>query len=285
VGRPERHDVDYFPFYAKDGRTLFILESKYQCKGTGFFTNLLRFLSLQPDHYFSITDESDRLYFFSKTKCDQESGEDMLNIMVKTGKIDRELFECGIIASSDFLSSIEDAYKRRSNDCITIDEIKVIADINGVNDNINGVNVGINAAVSDLAGITSYENPQTKVKYSKRNKNLSALKNAVDEKLDYLITKKKRKLNGQRYQSFVLFWDAFGYKKGKAEAADAWLDIPQLTNSLVDKIILAAKTEAQNRPGLISENKTPKMAQGWLSGRRWEDEPYAPPEPQKVYVT
>ena len=48
MARPERKDVDYFPFYVKNGRTLQLLEGKYDCKGTGFFTNLLRFLSGRP---------------------------------------------------------------------------------------------------------------------------------------------------------------------------------------------------------------------------------------------
>ena len=92
MARPERKDADYFPFYAKDGRTLFILEDKYGCKGTGFFTNVLRFLTLEDDHHFCIKNEADKLYFFSKTKCDEESGIDMLNIMAKTGKIHSHLW-------------------------------------------------------------------------------------------------------------------------------------------------------------------------------------------------
>ena len=81
-------------------------------------------------------------------------------------------------------------------------------------------------------------------------------------------TKKKKKLSGKRLESFEQFWSAFSYKKGRAEAADVWLEIPGLKPSIVDKIIKAAKLEASSRNG----QKTPKMAQGWLSGRRWEDE-------------
>ena len=129
MGRPERRDVDYFPFYAKDGRTLFILEDKYGCKGTGFFTNVLRFLALQTDHHFSIAEISDKLYFFSKTKCDEESGMDMLNIMASTGKIDMQLWkEHMVIASQDFLKSVEDAYRKRNNNIIGIDDIKAFYD-------------------------------------------------------------------------------------------------------------------------------------------------------------
>ena len=84
MGRPERHDADYFPFYVKDGKTLFILESKYGLQGIGFFTNLMRFLTRQTDHHICIKDESDRLYFFAQIRCPEEIGMDMINLMVKT---------------------------------------------------------------------------------------------------------------------------------------------------------------------------------------------------------
>ncbi len=90
----------------------------------------------------------------------------------------------------------------------------------------------------------------------------------------FYTTKKKRKLTGKRLETFEAFWKAFAYPKGKAEAADAWLDIPELTNGTVTKIIEAAEKEAANRPKLIAEGRTPKWAQGWISGRRWEDEDF-----------
>lgn len=103
--------------------------------------------------------------------------------------------------------------------------------------------------------------------------NLSASTDAVGvDEPGYLETRKKRKLTGKRLESFQAFWEAFDYKKGKAEAADSWLDIPQLTSALVAQIVAAAKREALVRPGQVASGKTPKMAQGWLSARRWEDE-------------
>jgi hypothetical protein len=85
------------------------------------------------------------------------------------------------------------------------------------------------------------------------------------------LTKKKRKLTGKRLETFNKFWNIFDYKKGRAEAADSWLDIPLLTDSIVADIFLGAKAEAIVRQRLLDTGKTPKMAQGWLSGRRWED--------------
>jgi len=82
------------------------------------------------------------------------------------------------------------------------------------------------------------------------------------------LTRKRRKLTGKRLETFNMFWDAFDYKVGKADAADAWLDIPNMTMALVHKIIAAARVEAARRVNV----ENPKMAQGWLSARRWEDE-------------
>lgn len=89
---------------------------------------------------------------------------------------------------------------------------------------------------------------------------------------EFFLTKKGRKLTGPRLTTFLRFWEAFAYKKGKAEAADSWLDIPTLTERVVKRIVLAAQAEAERRPELIAKGSTPKMAQGWLTARRWEDE-------------
>ena len=93
---------------------------------------------------------------------------------------------------------------------------------------------------------------------------------------DFYLTKKKRKLSGKRLESFEKFWTAFNYKKDKASAADAWMEIPALTNSLVVVICKAAEATASARPELIAKGRTPIYAQGWLSARRWEDEPPTP---------
>ena len=71
---------------------------------------------------------------------------------------------------------------------------------------------------------------------------------------------------------FIQFWDAFGYKKGKGGAEKAWNAIPHKTDALIEKILDAARKEAAQRPALIQSGRTPKMAQGWLNEKRWEDE-------------
>ena len=88
----------------------------------------------------------------------------------------------------------------------------------------------------------------------------------------FYLTSKKKKLTGKRLETFETFWEFFNYKKSKSEAAQAWLDIPSLTVPLCEEIYAAAKREASIRPSLVASGKTPKMGQGWITSRRWEDE-------------
>lgn len=81
---------------------------------------------------------------------------------------------------------------------------------------------------------------------------------------------KKGKLlkNGVLF-SFNEFWKTFAYPKGKAEAADSFLTV--FSPDIFQDILTGAKVEAENRSKIVSNGGTPKWAQGWLSGRRWED--------------
>ena len=82
-------------------------------------------------------------------------------------------------------------------------------------------------------------------------------------------TKKGRPLKGEQLEWFGQFWKAFAKTDGKAEAADAWLDLKVTSETLPD-ILKGARAEAESRKALIAAGLTPKFAQGWLSGRRWE---------------
>jgi len=85
------------------------------------------------------------------------------------------------------------------------------------------------------------------------------------------VTKKRRTLKSEQLQNFIKFWSVFNYKTGKAEAADSWIDL-KVTADQLTEILKGARAEAENRPTMKKSGRTPKMAQGWLSGRRWEDE-------------
>jgi len=93
----------------------------------------------------------------------------------------------------------------------------------------------------------------------------------LEEEKDVFISRKKRRLSGNKLKWFEEFWNAFDYKKGKAAAADSWLDIDKLDRALVDGIISGAKKEVIRRSALRPDQSI-IMAQGWLTARRWEDD-------------
>ncbi len=91
-----------------------------------------------------------------------------------------------------------------------------------------------------------------------------------EETMIFYTTKKNRKLKGTNLEKFNVFWETFDLRKGKADAADAWLDILNLDKELYQKILKGAKFESDERKRNGTER--PKWAQGWLNGKRWEDE-------------
>jgi len=185
MGRKERHDIDYFPFFIKDGRTLYILEAKYQCKGTGFFTNLFRFLSRTPDHHFQIKNVSDQMYLVASTKCDSESAMDMIEMMVATGKLDQELWQrAGVLASADFIDSIQEAYRKRSNPCITLDEIRQKFNLTSGRNTLAYVKpleeIPITTEETPFARVSSGSYPQSRVEKSKEEESKEEKRTTVE---------------------------------------------------------------------------------------------------------
>lgn len=84
-------------------------------------------------------------------------------------------------------------------------------------------------------------------------------------------TRKKRWLKGTRLDGFEQFWKIFDDKRSKAAAADSWFDLEDYSPRLVKAILHGARMYAQDRQDILLSKGTPKMAQGWLTDRRWED--------------
>ncbi len=77
----------------------------------------------------------------------------------------------------------------------------------------------------------------------------------------------KHSANGVDFESF---WNAFRDKRGKTQAEAAFKKAIKVAT--VSDIISGAKKYAVHREKILSNGGTPKMAQGWLTDRRWEDE-------------
>lgn len=148
-----------------------------------------------------------------------------------------------------------------------------------LSDNKNGsikeLNININTASGDAEHPQNPDAPEPPEKPAGKKK---PKKDTPPPDEPHYRAKSGRYLTGKRLESFDRFWSDFDFARGKAEAADAWLDIPQLTDALVARICEAARQEAADRPALMARGQTPKWAQGWINARRWED--YAPIKPR-----
>ena len=76
-------------------------------------------------------------------------------------------------------------------------------------------------------------------------------------------------------ERFEQFWDAFSYKKGREGALQSWRRIA-MTDELFATILEGARREAANRQAVVARGLTPIYAQGWLTGKRWQDEHVEP---------
>jgi hypothetical protein len=122
MARPERNNVDYFPFYCEDGNKMFYLEETYGNDGFATFIKLLRELAKTDYHYLNLSKPSTMMYLSAKCKVTKEVLESIINDLVELGKFDEVLWkENKIVWCNDFIESIQDAYKKRNNKCITLD--------------------------------------------------------------------------------------------------------------------------------------------------------------------
>ena len=274
MGRPERHDVDYFPFFAKRWKTLNILQSKYGLEGIGFFTNLMRFLALTPDHYYCVEEEYDRLNLFAEIGIqDEERGIAMIELMVKTEKLDRDLWENHkVIVCPAFIESIEDAYKRRGNQIITIEEIR----LKFQNSDINADTAGLLSDYDSNNPVDPVENPEnndsnpqiivkeTKLKKSKVNQ----------EKSDPDFSEPKENSISEPQKLFLHIWqhtpdvfNAMSRIESPKEWANFWeksgVTCKQVQTAL-DNLIADVRCGAQD-PHFVPATPDRLALKGWIT--------------------
>ena len=216
MARPERHDVDYFPFIVKRGRTLNTLQSEYGNEGIGFFTNLMRFLCVTPDHHYCIQKESDKRNFFTETgtASDKDKAIAMIKLMVDTEKLDRELWEnYQVIVCPALIESLKDAYRKRLNEIIKFEEIQKLY----ISNEVNGGSYPQKDVVS-TAG-----NTQTKLKETKLNKTKEEVPEESDKSKRFIkptLEEVRQYIQEKKYsidaESFIAFYESKGWKIGKS---------------------------------------------------------------------
>jgi len=120
MARPQRNNVDYFPYYCDEGNKMFYLEETYGNDGFATFLKILRELAKTDYHYLDLSKNTTKMFLSAKCKVSKEVLESIINDLVDLEKFDADLWSKeSIIYCQDFIDSIQDAYAKRSNDCIS----------------------------------------------------------------------------------------------------------------------------------------------------------------------
>lgn len=133
-------------------------------------------------------------------------------------------------------------------------------------DEIRGEDINLDSASGDAANPPASAKPEGKKKKGRPPDG------------PFYQSKNGAYLTGDVLTGFERFWEAFDFRHGKAEAADAWIAIKSMTPELLARICDAVSQEAERREYIQAKGQTPKWAQGWLNSRRWED--YEPRKPR-----
>ena len=115
MARPERNNVDYFPFMCEDGNKMFYIEETYGNDGFATFVKLLSELAKTNYHFLDLSKPTTLMFLSAKCKVSKETLLSIINDLVDLGKFDATLWnENKVIWCQDFIDSIEDAYIRRN---------------------------------------------------------------------------------------------------------------------------------------------------------------------------
>ena len=161
AGRPEKHTVDYFPHYTKEGKTLFILESQYKNDGYAFWFKLLTILSGTNNHIFDTRNTADWQFLVAKTLVTEENCKNILDLLASLGAIDKPLWGHGIIWCQNLVDNFTDIYRKRGQ------SLPVKLDIKTISGDINAISGVGNTQSNAISGVG---NTQSKVNKSKVNK-------------------------------------------------------------------------------------------------------------------
>lgn len=209
MARPERNNVDYFPFICEDGNKMFYIEETYGNDGFATFVKLLRELAKTNYHYLDLSKPSTMMFLSAKCKVSKEVLNSIISDLVDLGKFDKTLWdENKIIWCQDFIDSIQDAYSKRNNKCITLDGLRILLTSLGILKPSKLLSKGVS-------------NPQSILEDSIVKKNKVNIIPEFSEFLNYAL-EKKPKVNQLDLRFKYDSWIANDWKNGNDKKIVNW---------------------------------------------------------------
>jgi len=197
--------VDYFPHYAgaANGKTLFILQSRFGNDGYAAWFKILELLAATEHHYIDYRKSSAWQFLLAKTGVSDDILTEILKTLADVEAIDAGLYETKIIWSGHFVENLAELYRRRK---LELPPKPIVSDdTNTVNGDRNTVNDG--------------RNPQSKVNKSIVNNKEKCIKRKHGEMQNVLLTdvelQKLQSQFGTQTQAAIEELSAYCSSRGK----------------------------------------------------------------------
>jgi hypothetical protein len=127
MARTERENVDYFPFLCKEGPSMFIIETKFGNDGYATWVKILRELAVTNKHYLDLSTTQKIKFLAAKCRISETKLFEIIDELCDLEEINVGLWKDKKVVWCDkFIENIQDAYKRRNNKCITLNELMLL---------------------------------------------------------------------------------------------------------------------------------------------------------------
>lgn len=131
MARPKKQTAEYFPHYVDEGRTKYILESKWGNDGYAFWFKTLEILCKSNGHYYDMSITANQMYLYAYMKLPEETVIEIIESLTELGNIDKELWEKRkIIWIQSLVDNLQGLYSKRS---VNVPEKPRIEDIGSGN--------------------------------------------------------------------------------------------------------------------------------------------------------
>ena len=204
MGRKDKFTVDYFPHNCTNGKTIFILESRFGNNGYAVWFKTLELLGSSNNHFIDCRNTTDWEFMSAKMQIEPDRLQQIYNLLANLKAIDQDLWEHKIIWSQKFIDNLEDVYSRRTNICMNKSDIcKHLL----IKCGQKSINKKINVS----------RNSQTKLNYTKQKKTivLSRTKFKIPTKEEITEYANEQKIPITIAADCYYYYDKIGWTVGK----------------------------------------------------------------------
>lgn len=201
MARPQRNTVEYFPHPVTHGKKMSYLEKKYKNDGYATWFKILEELGNTDFHYLDLSDDVQLMFLSDRCLVTETMLIDIINDLIRLKEFDKELWNSSkILFNEKFTESIKDAYKKRSNECISKKSLRILLDSLGI---LKLPKSNRKPPKSKSEGSIK---PQTKLKETKEDKTKG--NNIEDRKLKFASTLQPflEKYGKDMLNQFYAYW-------------------------------------------------------------------------------